>query len=266
MTISAATAAIDVRDLSFRIGGTEILGGISFTALDGEYLSIVGPNGAGKTTLLRCLVRVIVGFSGHVSVMGQPLQEYSQKELARLVSYVPQSDGRWFPYTGRQFVLMGRYPHLSPFANVGGEDLDAVEEALELTGTSDLADRDIRTLSGGERQKIMIAAALSQGSRIMLLDEPTTFLDPKHADDVTNILLELNGSGVTILSVTHDINNAAVSSSNVLALKEGNVVFHGPTHEFMDNSILQALYDKSFRIIEHPDTGMSVVLPGEGGT
>ena len=182
---------IEINNFSFAIGSKNILDSISLIVHEKEYLSIIGPNGAGKTTLLKCLMRIYSGGQGTITLKGVPLIEYSQKELARLISYVPQNDGRSLPFTVEEFVMMGRYPYLSPFTSLSKEDKKAVREALELTETVNLMDRHLGTLSGGELQTVYIAAALAQGASILLLDEPVTFLDPKHQDDILMILKKI---------------------------------------------------------------------------
>ncbi len=253
---------IEIVRFSFSISSKAILKDISLTVKEGEYISIVGPNGAGKTTLLKCLDRIHKGGGGDIKIAGKPLDKYSQKELARQVSYVPQADGRISPFTVYEFVMMGRYPYLSPFSSPGEEDEDAVHDALAMTGISEFAERFLSTLSGGERQKVFIAAALAQGAKVLLLDEPTTFLDPKHEADVHRLLARANRErGITIVSVTHDINSAVLMSRRVLALKDGAVAFCGCADKFMNNEILQKIYEKSFLFVKHPRTGKTIVAP-----
>ncbi|OHB70595.1 MAG: ABC transporter ATP-binding protein, partial [Planctomycetes bacterium RBG_13_63_9] len=207
---------IRVRDFSFRMGRKEILRDVSFDVCEGEYLAIVGPNGAGKTTLVKCLDRILVGGTGRIEICGRPLAAYRRRELARLISYVPQADGRVFPFPVEQFVLMGRYPYLTPFSAVSKEDRAVVRRAMQQTGTSEFADRLLGTLSGGERQKVFIAAALAQEAQILLLDEPTTFLDYRHQAEIIELLARINRSaGVTVLAVTHDVNQAALQSDRI---------------------------------------------------
>ena len=256
--------ALKISNLSLSIGRTDILRDVSFDVPKGAFLSIVGPNGAGKTTLLRCVMGVITGWTGDVLVGGMPLDSYRRRDLARLVSYVPQSDEMVFPYTGRELVMMGRYPHLSPFTRTNRADIEVVERTLEITGTSSFADRDMRTLSGGERQKILIAGALAQEARTMLLDEPTTFLDPRHTDEILSILTDLNESGVTIAMVTHDINNAVHYADSVTALVEGRVAFNGSSEDLMNKEVLASVYGKEFTQVMHPESGKMMVLPGVG--
>jgi iron complex transport system ATP-binding protein len=255
-------AIIEITRFSFSISSKAILKDISLTVNEGEYISIIGPNGAGKTTLLKCLDNIHKGGDGDIRIAEKPLDKYSQKELARQVSYVPQADGRIPPFTVYDFVMMGRYPYLSPFSYPGDEDKDAVCDALAVTGTSEFAERFLRTLSGGERQKVSIAAAFAQGAKVLLLDEPTTFLDPKHEADVYRLLARVNRErGVTVVSVTHDINSAVLTSRRILALKNGSVAFCGCADKFMNNEILYKIYGKKFLFMKHPRTGKTIVAP-----
>jgi iron complex transport system ATP-binding protein len=212
--------------------------------------------------LLKCVNRILTGATGETRILGRSLQQYSQAELAKRVGYVPQAEARHFDFRVFEFVLMARYPHLSPFTTVSEKDEQAVWEALRLTGTDQFADRLHGTLSGGERQKVLIAAALAQDAQILLLDEPTTFLDPRHQSDVLDILHRVNReSGVTVVSVTHDVNIAALTSDRVLALKNGRVVFCGAPGELMNNAVLDAVFDKQFLFVTHPDTAQPLVVP-----
>ena len=253
---------LEIKDLSLVLGGKRILRDISFAVPGGQHLSIVGPNGAGKTSLLKCFMGIWKNWSGNIRIEGRSLGETPQKELARAVGYVPQADSRLFPFTVSHFVLMGRYPYLTPFSAPGPEDHRAVEEAMEITGTAIFRERDIRTLSGGERQKVFIAGALAQGARVLLLDEPTTFLDPLHEGQVQEILDRLSRrAGTTILSVTHDINHASLLADRVVALVAGEVAFDGLPSEFMDNRVLKRIYGRTFTFVPHPAGGTRVVVP-----
>lgn len=253
---------IQIRNFSFRLGKKEILRDLSFAVHEGECLSIVGPNGAGKTTLLKCLDRIFTGGTGRIDIFGHPLESYRQKDLARRISYVPQADGRVFPFTVGQFVVMGRYPYLNPFSSIGKEDRQAVQEALELTDTAQFADRLLDTLSGGERQKVYIAAALAQRADILLLDEPTTFLDYRHEIEIRSLLARANReSGVTIVSVTHDVNRAVLDSNRIVAIRDGSLVFCGTPHEIMKPDVLRQIYGTSFLLVKHPTTDFSVIVP-----
>jgi iron complex transport system ATP-binding protein len=256
------TMAIAVRDFSFRLGKKQILRDVSFCVRAGEYLSIVGPNGAGKTTLLKCLDRIYTGGTGQIEIFSRPLASYGQKELARRVSYVPQADGRVFPFTVAEFVLMGRYPYLSPFSTITREDREAVRQALKQTATSKLADRQLDTLSGGERQKVYIAGALAQGADVLLLDEPTTFLDYRHQAEVRDLLARANRqSGVTVVAVTHDVNRAVLDSNRIVALREGTVVFSGSPTEIMRTDVIESIYGTSVLLADHPRAAIPMIVP-----
>jgi iron complex transport system ATP-binding protein len=261
----AAANVIDIHDFSFRIGQKEILRDVTFAIRRGEHLAIVGPNGAGKSTLLKCIDRILVGGSGRIEVLGRPLHSYRQRELARLISYVPQADGGVLPFTVEQFVLMGRYPYLSPFSSISRADRQVVCQTLELTGTAEFADRLLCTLSGGERQKVFIAAALAQGAEVLLLDEPTTFLDYRHQAEVHEVLARVNHqSGVTIVAVTHDVNHAALQSHRIVALRAGRVAFCGPPGELMKPAVLQEIYGTPLRLVEHPGGKVPMIVPTMG--
>ncbi len=253
---------IEINNLSLSISNKTILDSVSLQIYEGDYLSIIGPNGAGKTSLLKCLMRIYSGSDRAIKFMGMPIEKFSQKNLAKLISYVPQSDGRIFPFTVEEFVMMGRYPHLSPFTSFSAEDKKSVQAALELTRTKQFSERQLNTLSGGERQIVFIAAALAQGADILLLDEPTTFLDPKHEQEIYKILRKINKElGKTIVSVTHDINSAVLQSAKVIILKNGEINFAGKANEIMSNKILEKAYEKSFTFANHPITGQTIIAP-----
>ncbi len=253
---------IDIRDLLFRVGESKILDNVTLDVQEGEYLGIIGPNGAGKTTLLKCLMRIITGAKGSVEILGHPIETYSQRSLAKLVSYVPQADGRALQYTVHEFVAMGRYPHLGPFSSMSAKDLRAIEEALNFVDIWALAERKLETLSGGERQSVFIAGALAQGAKILLLDEPTTFLDPKHQAKIHALLTRLNRSlGLTIVAVTHDLNSAAMWMDRVIAIKNGKVAFTGTGRELMQGETLESIYGTRFVFAPHPLTGFPCVVP-----
>ena len=264
MTERPQTPLIEIVGYSLRLGGKHILRNVSFEVRRGEYLAVVGPNGAGKTTLLKCLMRIVGGGQGEVRIDGRPLATYGQRELARRLSYVPQAGDGVCAFTVEQFVLMGRYPYLSPLAAIRREDRLAVRAALDQTDTTRFADRRLGTLSGGERQKVYIAAALAQGADVLLLDEPTTFLDYRHQLEIRRLLVRLNRqSGATILAVTHDLGAAALDCHRIVALHEGTVAFQGSPAEIMRPDVLRRIYSVPLLLVDHPRTGTPVVVPGE---
>ncbi len=253
---------IEVSNFSYSFGNGDVLRSVSFKAAGGEYLSIVGPNGAGKTTLLKNIIRILTGGRGSVRVNGIDINFYSQKELAKIISYVPQPDGRMYPFQVREFILMGKYPHINPFSKITTEDEREVDGVLESVHMSRFKNRDMAALSSGERQKIMIAASLIQKADIFLLDEPTTFLDPKHEEEIHRILKRLNREhNITVLAVTHNINSAVILSDRILALKDGRVLYCGSSDGLMEQSVLNSLYDKEFELMTHPKKNIKIILP-----
>jgi iron complex transport system ATP-binding protein len=255
---------ISVRNLTYAIAGKTILKDVSFDIRRKDFISIIGPNGAGKTTLLRNLDKILTGGEGEILVKGRDIRHMHQRELAGLISYVPQAQEAHVPFTVWQFVLMGRFPHLSPFSSVSFEDERVAEDVLITVGMTEFRDRRLDTLSGGERQKVFIAASLAQGAEILLLDEPTTFLDPKHQVDIYRILKILSEEGtVTIVIVTHDINHAALVSKKILALRGGEIMYFGGSAGIMDNTVLRSVYGKDFLFVQHPESGIPVIIPGQ---
>jgi iron complex transport system ATP-binding protein len=262
MNQDAAEIVLEAKNFSLARGGKEILRDVSFQVRRGEYVTIVGPNGAGKTTLLKSFDRLIEGGSGELEICGVPREKYHQRELARQIAYVPQADGRTIPFTVEQFLLMCRYPYLSPFAAVGKEDRRLVREAMARTETVQFADRLLTTLSGGERQKVYIAAALAQGAPIWLLDEPTTFLDYGRQAEILSLLAAANRKfGATIVSVTHDLNHAVLETDRVIALKEGCVAFNGPPAEIMKSEVLREIFGASLLLVDHPQSHVPMIVP-----
>lgn len=254
--------AIEVKNFSYSYGNGGVLHSVDFHVTEGEYLTIVGPNGAGKTTLLKNIIRILTGGSGVIKVRGVDVKGYSQRELAKKISYVPQSDGRTYPFQVWEFILMSKYPYLNPFSRITSRDEREVDEVLETVHMMNFKNRDMNTLSSGERQKIMISASLIQRADIFLLDEPTTFLDPKHEEEINRILKRLNRvRNITIVSVTHNLNLATILSDKILALKNGRVVYFGNSDGFMEQSVLSSIYGKEFKLMTHPEKDIKIILP-----
>lgn len=253
---------ISARDITVRLSGNEILRSVSLDIREGSCTAILGPNGAGKTTLLKCLNRLLEPESGTILLDGRPLSGYAQKEIAHRVAYVPQAGNTFFAFTVYEFVSMGRYPHLSPFSTVSAEDKRVVDEVLEITGTEEFRDRRMETLSGGERQSVFIAAALAQGGNVLLMDEPTTYLDYKHQIDVLALVRRLNREqGLTIVLVTHDVNQAMDVCDHVVALKEGRKIYDGDATAFLGEDELMEVFDTSFRFTSVEGRELPLVSP-----
>ncbi|HET8807648.1 MAG TPA: ABC transporter ATP-binding protein, partial [Methylophaga sp.] len=200
---------LNIENLQVDVDKRCLLSNINFSVQAGEHLCITGPNGAGKSTLLRTLNAMMPLSQGKIYLQKQPLQRYSKKHIARQISYVPQNSGRALPFVVEDFLHMARYPHLHWLGSWQQRDQTALESALDITGSQLFRHRQMSTLSGGECQKVMIAAALAQDTPIILLDEPTSFLDPHHQAEVQQLIKNLHRQhGKTIIEVTHDINHA----------------------------------------------------------
>jgi iron complex transport system ATP-binding protein len=261
-----ADAVLEVERLSVRIGGTAILHDLSLTVEQGRFFTVIGPNGAGKSTLIRCLDGLLEPDQGTIRIHGRPIGRYSRRALARAISYVPQSEVVASQFEVGTFVEMGRYPHVGPWAALGARDFEAVREALAMTDTSHLGERSMGSLSGGERQRVLIAAALAQGGSILLLDEPTTFLDYRHQVQVVDLLERLHREqGMTIVAATHDLNRTVAASDEVLALRDGGAVYHGSAAGAFDTDTLESIYGTRFELVAAAHEPLPLVVPARNG-
>lgn len=244
---------VEARGLSFARPGNRVLERVSLRVEPGECVAIVGPNGVGKTTLIQCLAGLLRPQEGEILIGGRPQEELSARERALRLAYVPQADGRSLPFSVQDFVMMGRFAHHGLLGAIQAQDRAAVERAMEDTHLLPLRERPMDRLSGGERQKAFIAAALAQGSPLLLLDEPTTFLDYGHQVSISRLLRSFVGAeGRSILLVTHDLNTAARLAHRILALVEGRVLFEGTPEEFLDPEVLQRIYGTAFLLFQGP--------------
>jgi iron complex transport system ATP-binding protein len=242
-----ADEVLMINNLDFAYDHRPVLSGISFDVRQGEYLAIIGPNGVGKSTLIKCINRILTGYTGSIHIFGTPLRKFSQRDIARRVGYVPQPGDRTIPFTVREFLLMSRYPYMNPLTSVCDQDRRQIEQVLKETSLEPLADRMVGTLSGGERQIVFIAAAFAQGAEILLLDEPTAFLDYRHQTACHTLLRRLNREfHTTILCVTHDVNHALQTADRLLVLKDGKVFFHGLPAIFCSTGGLESVYETKF--------------------
>ena len=207
-----------VDHVAFRYHDLPVLRDVSFDVPSGDFLSLLGPNGSGKSTLLKLLNRILLPGEGNISLGDRPLNTLRRSEIARTVAYVPQ-DGLWvFPFTVLEVVLMGRSPYIGRFGFEGANDIELAHAVMNLVDIDHLAMKPITALSGGERQRVLIARALCQQPRILLLDEPNAHLDIAHQIDIFQILRREHEKGLTILSVSHDLNLAATFSKRIMLL------------------------------------------------
>jgi len=256
-----------LHDFSFFFNDKLILQGLDFYLPQNGCLSVIGPNGAGKSTLLKCLLRLHEGgrSSGEIRVKDKDVAAYGQRDLARVISYVPQAGGWIPPFTVEEFLRLSRYPYGFPGGSSGPAAREAAclaaAKAMTMTGTEELAGRSLKTLSGGERQKVYLAAALAQEAELMLLDEAASFLDPRHAAELHSLLHSLNREqGLAMITVTHDLNHPLSAGGDVLVLREGRQLFFGPAAGLLSSSVLEKAYNHEFTYVQHPRTGRPVVL------
>jgi len=248
---------LSARDLCWNAPGRSspsrpVLDSVDLEVSAGECLAIVGPNGAGKTTLLRLLMGLVQPDHGVVRWQGRKIRDISRKELARHLAYVPQIRPARVPLRVEQLVLLGRYPYLSPFrAAPAVSDFEIVRKVMAQVGIEDLAGRRVDELSGGERQSVYIASALAQEAEVLVLDEPTTHLDPRHQREIAALLKRLlREAGIGLLFATHDLNLASLLAHRVLALKEGSVLACGTPEQIISSDLLEELFEAPFRILD----------------
>jgi len=249
--MSGSQVLMEVRQLSVELSGRKILSDVDLQLRQGELVSVIGPNGAGKTTLLRAMDGLVPPTKGEVLLGARALTAVPRREIARKISYVPQGDPGGLDFTVRTFVELGRYPNLGPWESLGLEDLETVQDALETTEIADLAERRLASLSGGERQRVLIAAALAQGGNILLLDEPTSFLDYRHQQQILALMDRLHREGgYTCVMITHDLNAASRLSDRILILKSGRRAAEGSVDEVLQEEKLEEIFEVPFQLLE----------------
>ena len=248
--------------VSFGYDGGFTLNDVSVTIPAGSLTGLLGPNGCGKTTLLKLLSGVLRPQTGRVMLGNRALTSMTRRELARHVASVPQETHPAFDYSVMEMVLMGRHPHLSAFQLEGPADFGIAREALEATGTGHLADRNYMTLSGGEKQRVVIASALAQSTEVLLLDEPTASLDLRYQLDVASLLARLNRERkVTMVLATHDLNLAASLCERLIVMRGGRILTAGPTREVLTGETVRQLYDVEADVQFHEAAGHVTVIP-----
>lgn len=236
-------------DLSFRYPDRDVIRGLSLTLPGGRFYGLLGPNGCGKTTLLDLLMRLRRPDGGQIYFRGRGLAAYTRPDLARAMALVPQNFYINFPFTVRQVVMMGRYPHLPRFAPPGPDDHARVDAVLETADITALADKQVTALSGGERQRVIIARALVQDTEIILLDEATSNLDIRHALHLLNLFRDqVDRQQRTLLAVFQDINLAAMYCDDLLFMKDGQVAVHGATTRVLTPETLHDIYGVQARV------------------
>jgi len=240
--------AIRTNNLTFAYKDKPVLDGVSLSVESGEMVGILGPNGSGKTTLLKVFSAVLTG-QGEVKLNGRSIKTYGKRELSRLFAVVPQENPIHFPYTVAEIVLMGRASYHSPFALEGKKDLEVARTSMELTDSLSFSDRYLHELSGGEKQRVIIARALAQEPEILLLDEPSAFLDLKHQVQVFELMRRLNRDRrLTIVAALHDLNLAALFFPRLVMLRDGRIYRDGSPKEVLTEETIEEIYGIKVRV------------------
>jgi iron complex transport system ATP-binding protein len=252
---------LDIRSLAFGFPGRTVGADVSFNLGAGEVLCVLGPNGGGKTTLFRTVLGLLEPHGGSIHVDGLPLSALSRGEIARRIGYVPQGHTAYFAFTVREFVLMGRTAHLGVFASPARNDLIVAGRSLESLGIAHLADKPVTEISGGERQLALVARALAQEPKLLVLDEPTASLDFGNQVRVLERIGALAGSGIAILFSSHDPDHAFLCARRALLLAEGRVLEIGAPRDVIRPDTLEHMYRVSVQVLPLPG-GMHTCLPG----
>jgi ferric hydroxamate transport system ATP-binding protein len=254
-----ASQAMVLENVGFEVPGNVVLKPLNLNLTGQGVTGLIGQNGSGKSTLLKILARQQPATRGSISFGGRPLQSWGERDFARKVAYLPQHTPLAAGLKVRELVALGRYPWHGAFGRFGQADREKVEEAMALTSTDSVADRMVDTLSGGERQRVWLAMLIAQDARLLLLDEPISALDVAHQVGVLTLVRSLSlEKGVAVVVIIHEINMAARFCDEIIALKDGRMIAHGPPDEFMTATRLEEIYDVAMGVFKHPDTGAAV--------
>ena len=268
-TLSPASASVtpstapllEASGIHVELGGQAILRDVEITVRRGEVVGLVGPNGAGKSTLLRVVTGMLRPSAGAVAIEGDALGTLARRELAMRVAVVQQLPEAPPTMRVRDLVLLGRHPHLGLLARESRHDFDVVAEAMRRAGCDRFADRELGSLSGGERRRAFIARALAQEATLLLLDEPTSNLDAHAQVEILELVADLAAGGSGVLLIVHDLTLAAAYCDRVVLLDRGEVVAEGPPSEVVTSEHVQRVYGRGVTVLAHPVSGAPVVIP-----
>lgn len=254
--------SIEVKNLKFSYRESLVLKGLSFNIKKGEFVSIIGPNGSGKSTLLKTLNNLYKPNSGDILIEGKNVEDYSKRDLAKIVGFVPQDTTIDYEFTVEDIIMMGRHPYKGRFQKEDKIDYKIVNDVMEMTNTLKFKDSLITEISGGERQRVIIAKALAQNPSIILLDEPTSHLDINHQIELLNLLRTLNKEkGTTIILVIHDINLAARFSDDIILLNEGEIIGIGNPEDVITAKNIEKAYNLDVAIENNKYTNTVSLTP-----
>lgn len=261
MTTVTPTSRLRAEKIELRYADRTIVDELSLEIPDGGFTVVVGPNGCGKSTLLRALGRMLTPRSGRVVLDGNDIRSYRTKEVARRIALLPQSPLSPGAISVADLVSRGRYPYQSMLRQWSPEDEHVVSEALNEVGMRYAADQLVDELSGGQRQRVWIAMTLAQRTPVLLLDEPTTFLDIAHQIEVLDLCSQLHQSGRTLVAVLHNLNLAARYATHVVAMRSGKIVMQGSASDVFTPELLREVFDLEALVLEDPETGRPLVVP-----
>lgn len=253
---------LEASSLCVGYGERLVVDTLDLSVVGGTVTAVIGPNGCGKSTLLRALGRLLPARSGAVLLDGKQIDRMPTREVAQVLGLLPQAPSAPEGLTVADLVARGRHPHQSWYRQWSSSDAAAVDAALAMTGMSDLADRTVDELSGGQRQRAWISMALAQGTDLLLLDEPTTYLDLAHQIDVLDLVQELHSTmGRTIVMVLHDLNLAARYADTIIAMRDGRIVAQGAPVDVLTEALLLDVFGLDARVVEDPVAGTPLVVP-----
>lgn len=256
------TVRLQAADLKVGYTNHLVVDGLNLDIRGGTATCVIGPNGCGKSTLLRAMARLLPARSGAVLLDGKRIDQIPTREVARTLGILPQAPQAPEGLTVADLVARGRQPHQSWYRQWSTDDEAAVAEALELTGMADLADRTVDELSGGQRQRAWISMALAQGTDLLLLDEPTTYLDLAHQIDVLDLVQRLHDEmGRTVVMVLHDLNLAARYADHLVAMKNGQIVVQGTPEDVLTENTLLEVFGLDAKVVTDPVSGTPLVIP-----
>ncbi|MER6181860.1 ABC transporter ATP-binding protein [Streptomyces sp. NPDC001652] len=255
------TSRLEARGVTVGYGDRTVIDDLDVAIPSGLVTTIIGPNGCGKSTLLRTLSRLLKPAKGTVVLDGDDIARLRTRDVAKKLGLLPQAPVAPDGLTVADLVARGRHPHQSWLRQWSSDDADVVERALAMTGVADLADRPVDELSGGQRQRVWISMTLAQGTDLLLLDEPTTYLDLAHAIDVLDLVNDLHTSGCTVVMVLHDLNLATRYSDNLIVMREGAILAQGHPREVITAELLHEAFGLRARVIDDPVGDRPLIVP-----
>jgi len=253
--------SVEVSNLSFSYGDRLIIDKINFYVEDGQLISVLGPNGVGKSTLFRCILGLLRDYTGKIFLTGKDIKKLSTGEMAKLIAYIPQSHYPSFNYSVFDMVLMGTAVQISSLSSPGKKQIELVNRALDKMGIYHLKERGYMQISGGERQLVLLARALVQEAKILVLDEPTSNLDFGNQIKVMLQIKNLAKEGYTIIQSTHNPDQTFLFSDKIMAMKGGRIIKYGKPDDIISNDLIQSLYDVDVEIQSLYDDKIRVCIP-----